>query len=138
MKKDKSEKFWDRVSKYHDSMAIDESYKKTLKITKKYLTPSDVVLAYGCATGLYSIEFSKHVKEIHGIDISPKMIEYAKKKALDNTTFTKSTIFEKYENERFDVILAFNVLHFIENDRKVMKRIKNLLKRRKKRPKSTV
>jgi len=76
----KSEKFWDRTSKNYDKRAKDKAYEKTLEITKKHLKSSDIVLDYACATGLYSNELAGNVKEIHGIDISSKMIETAKKK----------------------------------------------------------
>ena len=124
----KSEKFWDRMSKYYDKLAKDKAYKKTLEITKKHLKSSDIVLDYACATGLFSIELAGNVKEIHGIDISSKMIETAKRKAGKNVNFAKATIFEKYEKETFNVILAFNILHLLEEPQKVMQRINELLK----------
>lgn len=124
----KAEKFWNRVSKLHDKLAKDQAYKKTIKETIQYLKPNDTVLDYGCATGLYSIELAKNVKEIHGIDISSKMIEIANKKALKNTFFTKADLYEKFAPETFNVILAFNVLHFLEDEQKVMQRINQLLK----------
>lgn len=128
-KMNKSEKFWDRISKNYDKRANnDKTYKKTLEITKKHLKDSDIVLDYACATGLYSIELAGNVKEIHGIDISSNMIETAKRKAEKNVNFAKATIFEKYKKETFNVILAFNILHLLEEPQKVMQRINELLK----------
>ena len=124
----KSEKFWDRLSKNYDERTKDKTYKKTLEITKKHIKPNDIVLDYACATGLYSIELAGNVKEIHGIDISSKMIETAKRKAGKNVNFAKATIFEKYGEETFNVILAFNILHLLEEPQKVMQRINELLK----------
>ena len=125
----KSERFWDRISKNYDKQANnDKTYKKTLEITKKHLKSSDIVLDYACATGLYSIELAGNVKEIHGIDISSKMIETAKRKAGKNVNFAKATIFEKYKKETFNVILAFNILHLLKDTQKVMQRINELLK----------
>jgi len=114
MQKNKSEKFWDKVSKFHDNVAINKTFKKTIELTKKYLKPTDNILDFGCATGLYSIELAKYVKSVHGIDISSKMIDAAKNKALKNTKFTKASINDKLG--KYDVVLAFNVLHFIEKD----------------------
>ncbi len=89
----KSEKFWDRISKYYDKGAKDKAYKKTLEITKKHLKSSDIVLDYACATGLFSIELAGNVKEIHGIDISSKMIDIAKEETcrenINNLAFIK-------------------------------------------------
>ncbi|RPI35666.1 MAG: class I SAM-dependent methyltransferase, partial [Methanoregulaceae archaeon] len=83
--------------------------------TKKYLNIGDIVLDYGCATGAMAFEIADNVKKIHGIAISQKMIGAAK---FD----------ESYKKENFDVILAFNILHFSEDTPKVMQRIHELLK----------
>ncbi len=56
------------------------------------------------------------------------MIETAKRKAGKNVNFAKATIFEKYKKETFNVILAFNILHLLEEPQKVMQRINELLK----------
>ncbi len=66
----------------------------SLEITKKHLKYSDMVLDFACATGLYSIALAGNVKEIHGIDISSRMIETANRKAGRNVNFSKATIFE--------------------------------------------
>ena len=131
----KTEKFWDKVSKKFDkrSQKIDQTEIKTLENTKKYLNVNDIVLDYGCAIGTMAIEIADNVKKIHGIDISTKMIDTAKRKAVErkikNIEFTKSTIFdERFKRESFDVILAFNILHFLEDTQKVIKRINELLK----------
>ena len=53
---------------------------KIVEYTKKYLSGSEIVLDYGCATGTKTFELAGNVKEIQGIDISSKMIEIAAKK----------------------------------------------------------
>lgn len=107
----KAEKFWDRISKNYDKRANnDKTYKKTLEITKKHLKSSDIVLDYACATGLYSIELAGNVKEIHGIDISSRMIKTAKRKPGKNINFAKATIFEKYEKETFNKNMLYLLL----------------------------
>jgi len=73
------------------------------------------------------------VKEITGTDISSKMIEIANEKAsaqkIDNVHFAKSTLSdETLKKESFDVILANNLIHLLEDTDGVMKRIKELLK----------
>lgn len=124
----KSEKFWDRTAKYHNTVAKDKAFYDSLEIVKRYIQPEHVVLDYGCSTGLYSLELAEMAKEVHGIDISSKMIEIAQSKGLGNTIFTKTTIFDKYDADTFNVILAFNVLHLVEEEQNVMQRIQQLLK----------
>ena len=131
----KTEGFWDKVAHKFDkrSQKIDPAEIKTLENTKKHLSSGAIVLDYGCATGTIAIEIAATVKKIHGIDISSKMIDTAQRKAverkIENIEFTKSTLFDAgFKKESFDVILALNIMHFLEDTQKVMKRINDLLK----------
>ncbi|CAG0990950.1 MAG: class I SAM-dependent methyltransferase [Candidatus Methanoperedens sp.] len=131
----RSEKFWDKMANDYDrEEKKDElTYIKIIEKTKKYLKISDIVLDYGCRTGLISNEIADNVKVIHAIDASSKMIEIAKRKAdgrkIENIDYSQSTIFdEKYKRGSFDVILVFYILHLLEDTPKVMKRMNELLK----------
>ena len=104
-----------------------------IESTKKYLSSSDIVLDYGCGTGNITNEFADTVKEIHAIDISAGMIDVAKKLAdernIENIHYLQSTIFdESYEDGSFDVIMAFSILHLLEDIHKVIHRVNKLLK----------
>lgn len=130
-----SEKFWDRLANGFDKQS--ESYRpshiKTVENAKKHLKANDLVLDYGCATGLTAIEIADRVKEVHGIDFSPKMIEAAKRKAVElsipNINFMQATIFDRrLKKESFDVILALGILHLLKNPVRVIQRINELLK----------
>ena len=131
----KSEEFWDKASKNYDKTEerFEYIHKKARENTKKYLKESQIVLDYGCGTGTASCEFASLVKEINGIDISSEMIRIAKEKSaaseVDNVNFEKADIFDnKYQNESFDVILAFNMLHTVPNPQSVVQRVNDLLK----------
>jgi len=131
----KSEEFWDKASKNYDKTEerFEYIHKKARENTKKYLKESQIVLDYGCGTGTASCEFASLVKEIIGIDISSEMIRIAKEKSaaseVDNVNFEKADIFDnRYQNESFDVILAFNMLHTVPNPQSVVQRVNDLLK----------
>jgi 2-polyprenyl-3-methyl-5-hydroxy-6-metoxy-1,4-benzoquinol methylase len=131
----KSEKFWDKSAyKFDEAEKKDkQTYIRIIDRTRKYLKSSDTVLDFGCGTGLISNEIADYVKLIHAIDISSKMIEIAKYKAdnrkIQNIQYTHSTIFdERYISGSFDVILAFYILHLVEDNKKTIQRIHNLLK----------
>lgn len=68
----RSEKFWDKMVNYYDrEEKKDElTYIKIIEKTKKYLKISDIVLDYGCGTGLICNEIADNVKVIHAIDTS--------------------------------------------------------------------
>ncbi|KAA3644983.1 MAG: class I SAM-dependent methyltransferase [Chloroflexi bacterium] len=134
---DRAEKFWDnRASDFNSSSeddAPDPIYTRKLEITKNYLVPDDVVLDYACATGYITLDLAGHARELHGIDISSKMIEAAKRRAetsgIENVQFTHAKISdERYQQESFDAILAFNILHLVESPSEVVQRINALLK----------
>jgi 2-polyprenyl-3-methyl-5-hydroxy-6-metoxy-1,4-benzoquinol methylase len=131
----RTEKFWDRIAKQWDAGGnkLDEDSTNLIGKTRKHLKPSDIVLDYGCGTGTIANEIAAYVREIYGSDISPGMIEVAKRTAgerkIENIHYAQSTIYdEMYKNESFDVITAFNILHLVEETPKVIQRINELLK----------
>ncbi len=131
----KSKKFWDSASKNYDKTEerFEYIHKKSRENAKRHLESYNVVLDYGCGTGTTACEIANDVKEIHAIDISPKMIEISKKKAAEknikNVIFEEGDIFdEKLKKESYDRILAFNMLHTIPNPESAVQRINELLK----------
>lgn len=92
-----------------------------------------MVLDFGCGTGIITNEIAKSVKEIHGIDISSKMVALATAKAdaqqLKNITYTQATLDDVGMTAgTFDVILAFHILHLVEDTSIASRRINELLK----------
>jgi 2-polyprenyl-3-methyl-5-hydroxy-6-metoxy-1,4-benzoquinol methylase len=127
----KSEKFWDRLAKNYESETQGYHIEIAEKLGK-YLSSSDRVLDDGCATGLYTLEIADHVNEVHGVDISSKMVEIAEKIAgemeIENAHFAQGTIFdEKYTPESFNAIVTFNLLHLLEEPGEHIRRTQELL-----------
>lgn len=131
----KSEKMWDNLAKKWDTpgVSLGEHDIELIEKTKKYLHDDVLVLDYGCATGSIVFAIAAMVKEAHGIDISSNMIEIAKTKQsegqLSNTRFFHGTIFsENLMPASYDLILAFSVLHLIDDFPQAVQRIHQLLK----------
>jgi len=131
----KTEKFWDRTANNYDKeeKKDEQTYLSIIEKTRKYLKVSDIVLDYGCGTGLVSNEIAGNVKMVHAVDISSKMIEIAKKKAvrreIQNIDYAYSTIFDdRYKKASFNVIIAFYVLHLFDDSQKLIHRMNELLK----------
>lgn len=131
----KTEKFWDAFSARYDKITTksEQTLSKTIANTSRYLTASDIVLDFACGTGSAAVGLARKVKKIYAIDISSKMIDVAKKKTaeneIENIDFARASIFDAvFKNETFDMILAFNVLHLLEDPRKTVMRINELLK----------
>jgi len=128
-------KFWDRAAKNYDRQEVHykQLHNRIVENAQSFLNASDQVLDYGCGTGTKTIELAGHVRAIQGIDISPKMIAAATRSAeernIQNLDFTQATIFNKQlEQESFDAILAFGILHLMKNLPQVLQRINQLLK----------
>lgn len=131
----KSERFWDKTASKYDQIEMKDAqtYNNIINRTKTYLQSSDIVMDYGCGTGLIANEVAGSVKGLHANDISANMIRIAEKKARDrniaNISYTHTTIFdERYKKGSFDAILAFHVLHLLEDEGAVLQRINELLK----------
>ena len=129
------QKFWDKQAKKYDKAEKKFStvYDNIIAKTSKYLNLNDNVLDYGCATGSKTIELAQKVRHIHGLDISTEMINEAIKKKselkISNITFSQGTIFDSnLENNSYDTIIAYGIIHLLEDNQKVIQRIHELLK----------
>jgi 2-polyprenyl-3-methyl-5-hydroxy-6-metoxy-1,4-benzoquinol methylase len=129
------EKFWNRIAASFDnhSKKTRESHIKTIEVVREYLKKEDIVLDFGCATGAIALDVAGIVKEAYGVDISTNMIEIAKRKAenlkIKNVKFEQSLIYdERFKREYFDVIIAYNILHLVDDTQKTLQRLNDLLK----------
>jgi len=126
--------FWDkRAKKYDDAIRKhDAVYDQTIASAKSLLSTSDVVLDLGCASGEYSLDIALFVQRVHGIDTSTEMIALATKKASDrsigNVTFDPAGVFDQsLDAHGYTAVLAFSVLHLVEDIRAVLCRVNELL-----------
>ncbi|MEM7121772.1 MAG: class I SAM-dependent methyltransferase [Pseudomonadota bacterium] len=131
----KSEEFWNKSADNYDRTEerFEKIHQASREYAKKHLKDSDIVLDYGCGTGTTACELANHVSEIEGIDISGRMIELSKEKAVangvENVSFAQADIFDEgFSKSSFDVILAFNMLHTVPDPQRVMGRVHELLK----------
>ena len=133
MKKD--ENHWDNLAdrQEEDNNKFDKTVAKLIVNTKKYLKAGDTVIDYACGTGNKTIMLADSVKKIYGIDISPKAIkiagEKAEEKGITNIEYSNKDIFdEAFKKGSFDAIIAFNILHLLDDQDSTVKRINELLK----------
>lgn len=131
----KPEKIWDRFAKgYAKSPVSNEAaYQEKLRITRTYFTPQSEVLEIGCGTGTTAVSHAPFVKHIHAIDVSAKMLEFAKAKAdaanASNMTFACENIDGLSRNgTSYDVIMAHSILHLIDDKDAVISATYDMLK----------
>lgn len=115
-----AQRFWDGAAdKYAASPVKDvPAYEKTLERVRAYLKPTDRVLELGCGTGTTALKLADASGRITATDISARMIEIARKKALDqgvdNVDFRQGTPGDgTLGGETYDVVTAFNFLHLL-------------------------
>jgi ubiquinone/menaquinone biosynthesis C-methylase UbiE len=131
----KTQIFWDKQAKKFDESEkqFEHSSHELIARTKQYLNANDNVLDFGCATGTKTLELADAIKHIHGLDISTEMISEATKKKnklnVKNVSFSQGTIFnDDLEKTSFDKIIAYAIIHLMEDSEKVVQRIHELLK----------
>jgi len=109
------------IIEYYDNMLPDMAkyyevknsrLSRIAKNLSSFITPEMKVLDVGCGVGYLSRHLSNLGAVVTGIDISPKLIEFAKEKVSD-VKFIVGDIFEQDIKEKFDVILfADSLEHF--------------------------
>lgn len=114
--------FWDRIATRYAAKPVKDkqTYERTLDRTRAHLKPEDEVLELGCGTGTTALLLAPNVRQITATDISGNMIAIAKDKARDqdvpNTRFEQADIAGSAANHGpVDVVLAFNLLHLVED-----------------------
>ncbi len=130
-----SSRFWDRMAnRYYRSPIKDvEAYEEKLKISRGFFNADSSILEFGCGTGGTAIAHAPYVKQVHAIDVSEKMLEFARAQALkeniNNVTFEKASI-ESFSSPdaAFDVILGLSILHLVEDRDTVLEKVFRSLK----------
>jgi len=115
--------FWDnRADEFNKLVSRGTSDERIRKIVEfmsnnNLLTKDSSVLDIGCGPGGFAVEFAKKSTHVTGLDISPKMLDYAQKNAaassltnifLRNLNWDKVNLEEYGWNKRFDLVVAIN------------------------------
>jgi 2-polyprenyl-3-methyl-5-hydroxy-6-metoxy-1,4-benzoquinol methylase len=104
-----------------------------IQLATSHLKTNDSVLDFGCGWGVITNEIARDVKYVEGLDPASRMIELARnnarKHAIENVIYTQADLFDsRYQPQSFDAILAFNVLHYLDNAPDILRRMHDLLK----------
>ncbi len=129
-----SAQFWDRVAPgYSKSPIADtESYARKLAATQALMQPSMSVLELGCGTGSTALEHAPHVAHIDATDVSAEMIaiglDKARSAGIDNIDFRQASVEAFDESNTYDMVLALNLIHLLEDRKAALEKIHRLLK----------
>lgn len=127
--------FWNRSARKYARDPIKDmaGYERTIARTRQLLRPTDNVLEIGCGTGTSALSLAADVAHITGSDISSEMIAIARERAADqacpNATFSVAPAESGPEAEAtFDAVLAFNLLHLVDDRAAVLRGVRERLK----------
>ena len=130
-------RFWDKIApRYAASKIADpDGYVRTLERTSSFLKPDQHVLELGCGTGTTALRLAGAVGSYLGTDISEQMIGIARQKLGDdpvlNLSFRPAVAAQLVaDDERYDVVLAFNYLHLVGDLGATLRTIHGLLRPR--------
>lgn len=100
------------------TLAGKERWKRRVKMLTSHITPEMKVLEVGCGTGNLTIELQKTGAEVVAIDISPNLINIARKNIKgDYIMFLMQNAHDlKFESNRFDTIIGSSILHHLNVD----------------------
>jgi len=98
------------------------------KILSKY-SKNRIVLDLGCGTGIYTEVISRYSKMHIGVDLSKKMIYYAKKKRKFLNLILADAHNLPFKDQSLDLIASIGLLEYVQKN-VVMKEISRVLKRK--------
>ncbi|MEL6370861.1 MAG: class I SAM-dependent methyltransferase [Pseudomonadota bacterium] len=128
------EAFWNKLARKYAATPIKDeaAYETTLERTRAHLTSETKLLEIGCGTGSTALKLAGDVAKITASDVSSEMIAIANEKkdaaSADKIIFVKGTVFDpQFDSTSPDVIIAFNLLHLVEDLDATLARVNALL-----------
>ncbi|MEP2532996.1 class I SAM-dependent methyltransferase [Shimia sp.] len=126
-------KFWDRLAaKYaQDPISDVEAYEYALERTRSYLKPDDRVLELGCGTASTAIRLADVVAEVVATDFSAGMLEQGRLRLDEAGTQNVDLVQADAETAPagpFDAVMAFNLIHLIEDTDKTLQSVSDRVK----------
>ena len=101
-------------------------FTKVIKIKRHFK-----VLDVGCGVGRWSLWLAPQGERVVGVDISPKMIEIAKKRAISSNIknivfFVIKNSLIKFKDNEFDLVIGVWLLKYIMDEDKLKQMIKEM------------
>ena len=127
--------FWDFCAPFYDfaEKANGRSYADMLKAVNKIMPNGGSVLEVAAGTGAISLAVANKASYVLCTDISEKMLAMARKKvrkqAVKNITIDNRSIYSLAESDSsFDVVIAGQVLHLIDEPEKAAAELRRVAK----------
>jgi len=124
--------FWDFCAPFYDKAEqTNSAYNGMLRLTRDIIPRGASVFEAAAGTGAISLFIADKAKIIVCTDISAHMLNVAREKAakqgVTNIHFCIKSIFETNEPDRgYDVVIASQVFHLIDEPRKAAEELKRV------------
>ena len=125
---------WDKLSPFYDffeNIYNGKCYKGIAERIKEYVAEEDIVLECACGTGLLTLPMAQKCKKVIATDYSVGMLRQTKKKVAkySNTKVEKASILElPFKDNKFNVVVAANVIHLLDEPDKAISELKRVCK----------
>jgi ubiquinone/menaquinone biosynthesis C-methylase UbiE len=126
--------FWDKVSNFYDlfeTVYNGKVYRGLGEKVSEEIDENDVVLECACGTGAISKYIAPKCKQLIATDFSIKMLEQTSKKCREynNVKIERADITQlKFHDNRFDKVVAGNVIHLLEKPYGAIKELERVCK----------
>lgn len=122
-------KYANEILKENEALKYLSSQESTYYPVYKFLKNKKglKILELGCSYGYLTFAMSKTENDCYGIDISQKAIDFAKTNYGDYFEATSIEEFVKSCNQKYDLIIATEVVEHLFDISKFLEQIKNLL-----------
>ncbi|MEA1894356.1 MAG: class I SAM-dependent methyltransferase [Euryarchaeota archaeon] len=129
-------KFWGKNASGYDRSIIEKYWKIYPSLLDKIaqdVGTGGAVLEVATGTGLVALEIASAAEQVHAIDISPQMIDEAKKKVevggIDNVAFSVEDAYAlPFGDGMFDTVVCNNALHNMKHPEDALSEIRRVLK----------
>jgi SAM-dependent methyltransferase len=124
--------FWDFCAPFYDRAEhTNTAYSKMLKLMRDLTPEGATVFEAAAGTGSISLAVANKAKSVLCTDLSERMLTVARKKAAKqgatNITFDTRSLFDTGEpNGSYDVVIASQVLHLIDEPEKAAGELKRI------------
>ncbi len=126
--------FWDKISPLYDlfeQVYNGKVYRGTGEKVAEFIEPNDTVLECACGTGAISVSIAPKCRRLIATDFAVGMLRQAAKKCrkFENVIFRKADITAlKCKDNRFDKVVAGNVIHLLPNPEQVLHELERVVK----------
>ena len=126
--------FWDKISPLYDlfeNVYNHKVYAGTGKKVAEFIDPTDEVLECACGTGAITVCIAKKCRRLTATDFAPGMLKQAARKCrkFSNVRFKRADITSlKCKNDRFDKVVAGNVIHLLPDPGKALSELERVVK----------